>query len=385
MATIDGTVEAGFEAVAEAFGANFADQDEVGAAVSIYVHGRPVVDLWGGLADVAAARPWQRETMAVVFSATKGVTAACVHLLVERGVIDLDAPVARYWPEFAAAGKATIPVRWVLSHRAGLPVVEAELTRDAVFAWHPVTRAIAAQAPRWEPGTRHGYHVRTYGWILGEIVRRVTGMSPGTFLARELAAPLALEFHLGLPQDLEPRVATLYKPLPPADPAQRELLDRFMGPGTFLGRALNGPADLAYGEVWNSGTLHAAELPSSNGIGTARALARLYAALIGPVDGVRVLSAATVEAARRVHADGDDATLILPTRFGLGFMLPPTLGLDCPPTSFGHSGAGGSLAFADPARGVAFAYVMNQMKLGLSGDERTRRLVRALYAGLGDG
>jgi len=263
VTTIAGTVSAGFESVAEAFHANFADQGEVGAAVCIYVDGQPVVDLWGGLADATRARPWARDTMTVVFSTTKGVTAACVHRLVERGLIDLDAPIARYWPEFGAAGKAAIPVRWALSHRAGVPIVESTLTRDQVFGWDPVVRAIAAQRPRWEPGTKHGYHVRTYGWILGELIRRVTGMSVGQFVARELAAPLGLDLFVGLPEALEPRVATLYPPLPPADPAMRDALQRFMGPDTPLGRALSGPADLTYGEVWNTRALHAAEIPSS--------------------------------------------------------------------------------------------------------------------------
>jgi len=377
---IEGPVEAGFEAVAEAFRANFADQQEVGAAVCVYLNGRPVVDVCAGFADAAAARPWRRDTLAVVFSATKGITAACVHLLAERGLIDLDAPLARYWPEFASAGKANIPVRWVLSHRAGLPLVEAELTREEVFGWFPVVRALATQTPLWEPGTRHGYHVRTWGWMLGELVRRVTGTSIGLFVAGEVAAPLGLDFHLGLPEALEPRVATLYPPAPPTDPAQIALMAQLMGPGTFLHRALIGPADLAYGAVWNTRALHAAEMPSSNGIGTAHALARFYAALVGLVDGRRLLSAATVEAARRVVSDGDDAVLGTPTRFGLGFMLPPALSLDCPPSCFGHPGAGGSLAFADPTRELAFAYVTNQLKLGPSGDERSRRLVRALYA-----
>ncbi|MFN8627028.1 MAG: serine hydrolase domain-containing protein [Candidatus Binatia bacterium] len=380
MLRIEGTADAGFATVAEAFRANFADQHEVGAAVCIYRHGRPVVDLRGGVADAATARPWRPDTMAVVFSATKGVTAACVHLLAERGVLDLDAPLAQYWPEFGCAGKATIPVRWVLGHRAGLPLVEAELTREEVFAWFPVVRAIAAQTPVWEPGTQHGYHVRTWGWMLGELVRRITGMTIGQFIAKEVAAPLAADFHLGLPEGLEPRVATLYPPGPPTDPAQIALMAQLMGPGTFLHRALIGPADLAYGEVWNSRALHAAEIPSSNGICTAHALARFYAALVGQVDGRRLLSAATVEAACHVVSDGHDAVVGAPTRFGSGFMLPPALSPDCSPTCFGHPGAGGSLAFADPSRELAFAYVTNQLKLEPSGDERTRRLVRALYA-----
>src|SRR5262245_29055753 len=175
MATVHGTWAPGFEAVREAFAKNLTDESEVGAACCVYVDGVPVVDIWGGLADRDAGRPWQRDTAAVVFSTTKGVTAALVHRLAQRGVLALDAPVARYWPEFAANGKSAITLAQVLSHQAGLPAVEGEFTLDEIFAWHPICAAIAAQAPIWEPGTAHGYHVRTYGWILGEVVRRATG------------------------------------------------------------------------------------------------------------------------------------------------------------------------------------------------------------------
>jgi CubicO group peptidase (beta-lactamase class C family) len=377
-----GHVAPGFEPVARAFADNFELHGEVGAAVCAFVAGRPVVDLWGGLADRDRGSAWDERTMALIFSATKAATAICVHLLAERGALELDAPVARYWPELGQAGKEVITLHHVLSHRAGLPVVEKDLDREQVLAWEPVVAAIAEQAPVWPPGAEHGYHARTYGWILGEVVRRVSGLTMGGFFAREVAAPLGLDFYIGLPEVLEPRVATLYAPLPPSDPAEAALLQQFIGPGTPLHRALSGPGDLAYGDVWNTRALHAAEIPSSNGIATARALATMYAALIGAVGGVRLLQPHTIEAARRVHSDGPDRTILLPTRFGLGFMLPPALGLDCPEGCFGHPGAGGALGFADPERGVAFAYVMNQMKMGVTGDERTRGLVQAVYTSL---
>ena len=379
---MQGTFEPRFARVAEAFSANFVDQDEIGAACCVYLHGRPVLDLWAGLADKERGRPWDRDTLAVVFSASKGAVAVCMSLLAERGTVNLDAPVAEYWPEFGAAGKERITLRWVLSHRAGLPVVEAALSTEEVLAGEQVVRAIARQAPMWEPGTEHGYHARTFGWILGEVVRRATGVSLGHNFAREIAAPLGLDFHIGLPELLEERVARIYPPLPPADPTQAEILARFMGPGTLLHQVLTGPGDLAYGEVWNSRALHAAEIPSSNGISTARDLARMYAALIGEVDGIRLLRPETVDAARRAESDGPDRVIYLPTRFGLGFMLTPTLALDCPESCFGHPGAGGALGFADPERSVAFGYVMNQMKLGMTGDDRTRRLVQAVYGSL---
>jgi len=379
-APIGGRVEAGFERVAEAFRRNFARRGELGAAVCVYRHGEPVVDLWGGFRDAEGRVPWREDTLVLVFSATKGLTATAVHQLVEDGKLDLDAPVARYWPEFAQAAKERISLAWVLSHRAGIPAVDAALSTEQVLAGPALLEAIARQAPAWEPGTAHGYHPRTFGWILGEVVRRATGTSLGRHLAERVAAPLGLDLHLGLAEAHEPRVATLVPPEPPRGAIARRVQARLLGPGTLLGRALHGPGDLAYGEVWNTRALHAAELPSSNAIATAHALARHYAALIGEVDGVRLLDPRSVARARAPAVRGRDRLLLLRTRFGLGYMLPPSLGPGCGPESFGHPGAGGSLAFADPGARIAFGYAMNRMKLGLSGDSRSRALVEAVYA-----
>lgn len=377
---VNGRVERGYGPVSEAFVDNFTQHGEVGAAVCVYRHGRPVVDIWGGQADRRQDRPWSQDTTALVFSSTKGMTAICANLLAQRGLLDLDAPIASYWPEFAANGKAAVTVRWALCHRAGVPAVDAVLTLDEVFAWDPVVAAIAAQRPEWEPGTAHGYHARTFGWIVGEVIRRISGQSFGGFLANEIAAPLGLDFWVGLPEAAERRVAATYPPVPPADPKIRQAIEAFMGPDTLLGRVLSGPSGLfGYNDMWNRRDLHAAEMPSSNGIGTAHALARAYAAVIGEVDGVRLLTPETVEAARQVESDGPDRVLGVPTRFGVGFALPPMLGAGLGPSAFGHPGAGGSLGFADPDAGVSFGYVMNQMKLGVSGDERTAGLVKALY------
>lgn len=379
-AMIDGHVAARFDRVREAFAANFERHGEVGAACAVIHRGAVVVDLWGGWADREARRRWSEDTLQLVFSATKGITAACVLLLAERGELDLDAPIARYWPEFAAAGKAHIPLRWALSHRAGLAAVDGHLTLAEVLAWDPVIRAIAAQRPNWEPGTGHGYHARSYGWILGEVVRRVTGTSLGRFFAEAIAAPLGVELWIGLPAAQEARVATLYPPPQPSDPDVQAMLAQMMGPDTLLGRVLCGPSNLfGYDEMWNRRELRAAELPSSNGIGTARALARFYAALIGALDGPRVLRPDTVAAACAVQSDGEDLVLRFPTRFGTGFMLPPTLSLAAGPSSFGHPGAGGSLALADRDAGFAFAYVMNQMGLAVAGDPRAAALLEATY------
>lgn len=379
--TVQGDVEPGFEPVAEAFAANFTDHDDIGAAVCVYHRGRPVVDLWGGLADREAGRPWERDTIQLVFSTTKAMTATCVHMLVERGALDLDAPVARYWPDFAAQGKGAVTLRWVLSHQAGLPAVPETVTMEDVLGWDEVVAAIAAAAPVWEPGTAHGYHARTFGWILGEVVRRVSGVSLGTFFAREVADPLGLDFFIGLPASELPRVARLYPPV--VEPAIQVAMDAFMGPDTLLGQVLGRPAALAgYGEVWNRPEVLAAEMPSSNGVGTARSVARMYAALIGEVDGIRLITPETLSRASEVVVSDTDRVIGLPMPFGLGFMTPPPFG---PSGSFGHAGAGGSLGMADAAGEWAFGYVMNQMNLGITGDDRSSGLVGAVLQVLESG
>jgi CubicO group peptidase (beta-lactamase class C family) len=371
---VHGWCDPGFEALADAFAANFADHGEVGAAVCVYHHGRPVVDLWGGLADRDLARPWQQDTLQLVFSTTKGLAATCIHLLAERGHLDLDAPVASYWPEFAAAGKGDIPLRWVLSHEAGLAAVTGEVTMDDVLGWEGVVQAIAAQAPVWEPGSGHGYHARSYGWILGEVVRRATGQSIGRFFAEQIAVPFDLDFFIGLPPSELDRVARVYPP--ELDAATKELMDQFMGPDTLLGQVISGPSGLfGYDDMWNRPDLLAAEMPSSNGVGTARAVARHYAALVSDVDGRRILQPNTVAAATRPQVSGPDRVIGLPMTFGLGYMAPPP---GAPQGSFGHVGAGGSLGLAHPGDGWALGYVMNQMQLGMSGDARSAGLVDAL-------
>jgi CubicO group peptidase (beta-lactamase class C family) len=266
----------------------------------------------------------------------------------------------------------------VLAHRAGLAAVEGQLTLADVLAWDPVVRAIAAQAPNWEPGTAHGYHARSYGWILGEVVRRVTGRSLGRYFAEAIAAPLALEFWIGLPAEVAARRARI---IPPAEglPSLADLL----GADSLTARVMTGPSGLFnYDDMWNRDDVLAAEMPSSNGVGTARAMARLYAALIGEADGRRLLRPDTVARATAVQSQGADRVLLLPTCFALGYMRPPMLAPGCGPDSFGHTGAGGSLAFADPAAGIAVGYVTTAMQFDLTGDERTMALVRAVYESL---
>jgi CubicO group peptidase (beta-lactamase class C family) len=377
--TIDGWVATEFEPVLDVFAQNFDARGEVGAAVAVYLEGRPVVDLWGGVADAATGRPWAQDTIVLVYSATKGVTAICASRCMEQGLLDPDATVASVWPEFAANGKEAITIAQVLSHQAGLPFVEGDCTLDEALTWEPMVERLAAQAPTWEPGTAHGYHMRTFGWLVGEIVRRVTGRSIGTYFRNEIAEPLGLDFWIGLPEECEARVA----PVVPPTTDLRAMLAPF-GDDLLLARVFSNPGGhFNYNDMWNARALRAAELPSSNGVGDARSLARLYASCLGDVDGARTLQPATVERATAVQAKGKDEVLMIDSCFGLGFMLGSSFGAANPPSVFGHAGAGGSLAFADPERGLAFGYVMNDLRFDPKGDPRSEELVRAVYRALG--
>ena len=343
-----------FARVREVFQKNF-ESSELGAAVAVTLGGEPVVDLWGGHLDRERTREWERDTIVNVYSTTKGMTAICAHQLVEQGLLDLDAPVARYWPEFAAAGKESIPVRWLLSHQAGLPAVEKPLAEGANLDWDTMCAALAEQPPWWEPGTKHGYHALTYGYLVGELVRRVTGRSLGTYFREEIAEPLGLDFHIGFGPELDERVSDLYappRPDPQALPQEGPLADfmkQMLDPSTLTGAAFNNPPSRE-GQV-NSRAWRAAEIPAANGHGSARALARVYGVLAtgGEQDGVRVLEQESIERALEEQAFGPDAVLGgMPMRFGLGFMLRHDfMPLGPNPRTFGHPGAGGSIAFAD--------------------------------------
>lgn len=396
-----GFVEPGFEGVREAFDANFSDHGEVGAAVAVYVQGRKVVDLWGGVCDPSGT-PYDEDTLQLVFSTTKGVTALCANLLAQRGELDVDAPVAEYWPEFAAGGKADVPVRWLLCHKVGLPYIAAPLTLEQLLAWDPAVDALAAQEPVWEPGTGHGYHAVTYGWLVGEVIRRVTGRSVGQFVADELAGPLGLDLWVGLPDDLQGRCAPLTnRGLPgstaPADAegspmAGKDLastIKELLGPDALILKALSGSGEVLVEEgMFNRPEVRAAELPAANGVTNARSLAKLYAATIGEVDGVDgsagpLLTPATLAAAGEAQTTGPDKVLMFDTVFGLGYMLSSAFSPYGGPRSFGHSGAGGSMAFADPEHGIGFGYAMNRMLANLAGDPRTTALVRSVYDAIG--
>jgi CubicO group peptidase (beta-lactamase class C family) len=372
-----------FARVRAAFEKNFAT-GEVGAALAVTLDGELVVDLWGGHRDAARSKPWQRDTIVNVYSTTKGMTAICANRLAERGALDLDAPVASYWPEFAQAGKSEIPVRWLLSHRAGLAAIREQIPKGGQYDWKFMTEALAAEKPWWDPGTSHGYHALTYGYLVGEVVRRIDGRTLGTYFREELATPLGLDFWIGIGPELDARVADMI-PAPPSPPGvPNPFAAAAQNPDSLVGRAFANPVVEA-GAV-NSRAWRGAEIPAANGHGTARGLARIYGALAreGELDGVSVLTPAQIARANTQQSFGRDEVLApLHTRFGLGFfMTQPMIPFGPNPRSFGHPGAGGSIAFADPDARLGIAYVMNQMQIGLAGDARGFGLISEVYEAL---
>jgi len=385
MIRAEGTCDPRFGAVREAFERNFAERGDWGASVCVYVDGARVVDCWGGHADRARARPWTADTIVSVASTTKGMVALCAHMLAERGKLDLDAPVARYWPEFAAAGKQDIPVRWLLSHRAGLPAIRPSLPAGALFDWAAMTEAIAETAPWWTPGVRHGYHAITYGHLVGEVIRRVDGRTVGTFLREEVTTPLGADFFIGVPEEADGRAAEVLAPPPPGEPTIWDTI--LADPESVSGRTFLNPPRTP--NLINTRAWRAAEIPAANGHTSARGVARVYAALArgGELDGVRLLAPATVDRAIEEQSRGRDTVLTLPTRFATGFMLGMPGGIfNCGPgrRTFGHPGQGGSIGFADPDARVGLGYVTNQYVTGTANhpDRRVLSLVDAVYAAL---
>ncbi len=374
-----GACDPRFARVRDALAGNFRAHGEVGAAVALVVGGRVVVDLWAGWADAARTRPWQRDTLVDVFSVGKALASLALHLLVDRGQVDLDAPVARYWPAFAAGGKGGISVRTLLGHRAGLPGIRRELPGQAMYDWALMTGVLAAEEPWWEPGTRHGYHVNTFGFLVGEIVRRVSGESFGDFFRREIAARLGADFQFGIGPAADARIADYLFDAQPTEMVvedeERKLL---------LRRVYANPPGLSGLGTVNTRAWRAAQIPSTNGHATARAIARIYSALASRagVDGIRLVRPETLEDAIAEASSGPDVVLGRPSRFGLGFQLTqPERPLGTNPRSFGHFGAGGSLGFADPDAELAFGYVMN--KAGPRWQNPSNRaLIDAVYESL---
>ncbi|MFF1923445.1 serine hydrolase domain-containing protein [Streptomyces sp. NPDC058221] len=380
---IHGRCDERFAAVRDAFEENFRERGELGAAVTVLVDGQPVADLWGGWADRARTRAWEQDSLVNVWSTTKGPTALCAHILADRGLLDLDAPVAAYWPEFAAAGKEGVLVRHLLSHRAGLAGLREPQTLAELYDWELTCARLAATEPWWEPGTRSGYHAFTYGFLVGEVVRRVSGLLPGEFLRREVTGPLAIDFTIGLPAEEAPRAAEL--DIPRADRARQAALFAQMEP-VAVASLLNPPTGAA---AANTPQWRAAEIPAANGHGTARAVAALYGVFAGrgSFDGRRILSEKAAERAR--EGQGLCRDLVLGAGFGhdteiaLGLWLSGADGSYGPnPRAFGHDGAGGSCGLADPEAGIALGYVMNRMGPHVADDPRKMALVEAVYASL---
>ncbi len=361
--------------VREAFLANFTERGDVGAAVSVTIEGRTVVDLWAGWADSARTRVWERDTIVDVFSVGKPMISLCLLMLIERGELRLDDPVASLWPEFAACGKEAVTARMVLSHRAGLPAIRRPLAADAMYDWQLMSGALAAERPWWEPGSAHGYHVNTFGFLVGEIVRRASGLPAGRYFQREVARPLGADFQFGVPAEQHGRVAEfMFPPMPTLDPA---------APPTMAGNAYLNPKGLSGDGTVNTAAWRQAEIPSSNGHSNARAVARIYSALAAPRAGVHLLERSTVALAGSEASAGVDLVLDRPSRFGLGFQLTqPERPLGPSPRSFGHFGAGGSVGFADPDAGLAFAYTPNQGLGPRWQNPRNRALIDAVYASL---
>ncbi|WP_189295337.1 serine hydrolase domain-containing protein [Streptomyces cinerochromogenes] len=383
---VNGTVAEGFEPVGEAFAANFAQLGERGAAVAVYRDGHRVVDLWAGTKDVDGTAPWEPGTAQVVRSATKGVAAAALLLLHQRGELDLDAPVGTYWPEYKAAGKEHTRVRDLLAHRAGVPVLDRPLTPAEAADPDRGAAAVAAQAPVWQPGTDHGYHAQTYSWLTGELLRRVTGRPAGDWIADEIARPAGADLWLGLPASEHARVGRV-GPVDAPETAgglktrpKRAVAEAYADPASLTRRAFAAITPLP---DENDPAYRAAALPASNGIATADGLARFYASLIGEVDGgTRLFTPETMELARGERSAGPDRVLVVGTRFGLGYMLHGAASPLLSPASFGHPGRGGALGFADPEAGIAFGYVTNGFRGSVTADPRAQALVRAVRTAL---
>jgi CubicO group peptidase (beta-lactamase class C family) len=439
-ALVQGDCDPRFTAVREAFARNFAERDELGAAVCVLVDGEPVVDLWGGVADPATGAPWERDTMNVIMSCSKGVTSACVHVLADRGELDLDRPIAHYWPEFAAGGKADIPVHLALSHQSGVAHVRPIVPPGGLTDFDLMTRLTAQTPPYWEPGTRVGYHGLSIGWIAGELIRRVSGLTPGRFLRGEVCEPLGgLDVWIGLPEEHERRVAqtvmfdiaaesgmspraweALTHPETRAHKAIRALLSigplraRLAAaavqraarrdpeahmPEAFV-RSLLDPRTATFAFLTNMGDFinrvntrasHAGELPAAGAIASARGLAGVYAPLSlgGTHRGVRIVGEEAIERMRLPRAvTAMDAVIGVPTSFTLGFSKSwPSLqqgsGVFIGEDAFGTPGLGGQIGFADPSHRLAFAYVMNRHGAGTGLNERGQSLVDAVYRCLG--
>lgn len=372
---IQGRCDARFAAVRDAFAANFADGQELGASFAATLEGEPVVDIWAGNAD-EHGRPWREDTIVNVYSTTKTMAALSLLLLADRGAVDLDAPAARYWPEFAANGKERVLVKHFLSHSAGLSGLDAQVAIEDLYDWDKITGLLAAQRPWWEPGTRSGYHALTQGYLIGEIVRRVTGRTLGAFFRSEIAAPLGADFHIGLDEREFGRVADLVPP-PPASLAGN------VDPESIAARTFRSPPIDALAS--RTAAWRKAEIPAANGHGNARSVARIQSVVAcgGAVGGQRLLSEAGAARVFEEQTRGIDLVLGGPIRFGLGYGLTSKeMPLGPNPRTCFWGGWGGSLVLVDADARVCLAYVMNRMGEGTMGDLRAALIMEAFYGAL---
>ncbi len=373
-ASIEGFVAPGFEPVAEEFARNFTERGDFGAAFSAMQHGRVVVDVWGGFA--AAGRPWQRDTLQVIFSGTKGLMASCILLLLERGQLDLDTPVARYWPEFAQNGKATVRVRHIVSHRAGLPGVVAPLTTADWPDYERIEGLLAAQPLVSDPDAFNAYQALTIGWLCGALVRRIDGRTLGRFFDEEIARPLGLDAWIGLPEAEDHRVGRMRLGKDMAPVTEEQLAEP-----VFRSIWGNPPLFPDDDMAWNTRRIRAAEIGGAGGIADARSVARYYGclALGGSLDGVTLLRPETVELGRRELSRFVDPYIGEAMAFGTVFALQtPQRRFGPPPDAFGHTGAGGSIHATWPTERVGFSYVMSEMRADPE-DQRTRHVLDALH------
>lgn len=392
MGVVSGFYDPKFQNIVDEFVNNFEERGEVGASVSLNIEGETLVDLWGGYRDPASRAPWERDTLSVVFSCTKAATALCAHRLIDQGKMDLDAKVTQYWPEFGQNGKEDVTVRMMLNHSVGLPAFREPIKEGGYYDWDYMIDRLSKEAPFWEPGTRNGYHMISFGWTVGELVRRVSGKSLGSYFKDNFADPLGLDYWIGLPEEHEARTAHMIPHAPTAD-------DK---PTDFMINLMTDPTSIQYLSFLNSGNhqpdcraAHAAEIGGGGGIANARALAGLFAPLAngGKHNGVTLLSKNHIDKMSAVSmATMKDATLLIPTRFALGFMksmdnryratgeLETAIIGD---KAFGHVGAGGSIGFADPDCQLGFGYSMTKMGAGLMLNDRGQRLVDATYKALG--
>ncbi|HEC38929.1 hypothetical protein LCGC14_2192710 [marine sediment metagenome] len=375
---IKGSCEEKFSAVKKVFAENFELRGDVGACFAATLNGKFVIDIWGGYADEKLTKPWEKDTIVNVYSTTKVMTAICALMLVDQGLLDPDAPVAKYWPEFAQNGKEKLPVRYLFSHTSGLAGWEEKIKSEDLYDWEKVTSLLAAQKPWWEPGTKSGYQAITHGNLLGELVKRISGKSVGTYFREQVAEPLNADFHIGFGKEHDHRVADLvpYELPKPGDPG-------FLNPSDlppFMMKVFSNPVLLT--GITKTRAWRAAEIPAAGGHGNARSVARVASAIAcgGEVDGTRLMSMETINKALEEQIYGPDLVIGVPIRFGLGFGLQSEEMTFLRPKTLWWAGAGGSFVGMDTKNKLSYSYVMNKMEMDITGDQRSIKLIETLYS-----